>query len=260
MRNRNLLFFLFITILGVNDCFAQPVVLNGDFKKINPANKLPDGWDNFMGDRQNYVFSLDSNGGQNSVPALTIASKNSDANFGAYDCEIPYTFKGHEIKLMGYLKTQDVTGFAGFWLRIDGTAAFNNMQDQNIRGTTDWKEYTITLPYDDKNAVNINTGALISGSGKIWFDDVRVFIDGKPVEALKPKTPELFPARLLVGVGERVAERPLTIGQPFRRRRLRRPCGGGRTSAAGAGCEQDCEQERDGRFHGQMSEGTLWFS
>jgi len=195
MRNRNLLFFLFITILGVNDCFAQPVVLNGDFKKINPADKLPDGWDNFMGDKQNYAFRLDSTGGQDGKPALTIASKNSDGNFGAYACVIPYTFKGHEIKLIGYLKTQDVTGFAGFWLRIDGTAAFNNMQDQNIRGTTDWKEYTITLPYDDKNAVNINAGALISGSGKIWFDNVRVFIDGKPVEELKPKTPELFPAQ-----------------------------------------------------------------
>ncbi len=194
MNLRNFFVLLFLFFLS-DYAAAQSVVLNGDFKKIDAASKLPVAWDNFMGDKANYDFKLDSAGGQNGKPALIIASKTTDGNFGAYDCVIPYTFKGHEIKLKGYLKTENVTGYAGFWLRIDGTASFNNMQDQNIHGTTDWKEYTITLPYDDKNAVNINAGALLSGKGKIWFSDVQVYIDDTPVEKLKPKTPELFNAQ-----------------------------------------------------------------
>jgi C-terminal processing protease CtpA/Prc len=70
-------------------------------------------------------------------------------------------------------------------MRIDGangTLAFNNMSGQGPFGTTDWKEYSITLPYDDDNALTIYTGALLVGSGKMWMDDLRLYIDGKPVE------------------------------------------------------------------------------
>lgn len=195
MKYRNLFILALASLLCFNCTHAQPVVLNGDFQKINAATKFPVGWDNFMGDKVNYDFKLDSSGTPNGKYALTIASKNSDGNYGAMDCVINNTYKGHEIKLTGYLKTENVTGYAGFWLRIDGTSSFNNMQDQNIKGTTDWKEYSITLPYDYRNAENINAGALMAGKGKIWFNDVRVYIDNKPVEELKPLTANLFKAQ-----------------------------------------------------------------
>jgi hypothetical protein len=61
------------------------------------------------------------------------------------------------------------------------------MQGQNIHGTTDWKQYSIKLPYNSQKAINIVGGALLAGKGKIWFDNIELFIDGKPIENAVPK-------------------------------------------------------------------------
>jgi len=190
-------FFFFLLIIGpACICIAQAqVVLNGGLEKIDPVSKLPVAWQNFMGDKDNYDFKTDSGIVQQGKYSMSISSKNNDGNFGAVSCVIPYTFKGRQVQLKGFLKTENVTGYAGFWVRIDGTAAFDNMQKQNIHGTNDWQEYTITLPYDNKNAININAGALLSGKGKIWFDNIRLFIDGKSIEKASLSTSELFNAQ-----------------------------------------------------------------
>src|ERR1700744_4339433 len=195
MKYKNLVLLCLPFWLIINCAGAQPVVLNGGFSKIDPSTKFPVAWSNFMGDKQNYDFAMDSAAVPHGKYSITIASKNGDAGFGAVNCVIPYAFSGKSIRLKGYLKTEDVSGFAGFWLRIDGTTAFSNMQAENIHGTTDWKEYTIVLPYNDESAVNINAGALLSGKGKIWFSNVRVYIDGKPVEKLKPGSASMSEAQ-----------------------------------------------------------------
>ena len=42
--------------------------------------------------------------------------------------------------MSGYMKSQDVAGWAGFWFRIDGQGArplaFDNMHGRAVRGTT----------------------------------------------------------------------------------------------------------------------------
>ena len=47
------------------------------------------------------------------------------------------------------------------------------LQNRPIKGTTDWKKYEIVLdiPSDSKS---INYGVLLSGDGKVWFDDFRL--------------------------------------------------------------------------------------
>ena len=75
-------------------------------------------------------------------------------------------------------------GFAGLWWRADGKTpaiAFDNMQSRKIAGDTDWKEYDITLEIPEET-VGIVFGALLAGSGKAWFDGLRVEIDGKPFD------------------------------------------------------------------------------
>lgn len=93
--------------------------------------------------------------------------------------------KGDSIKLSGYLRTENVKGWSGFWLRVDDESgkpiAFENMQNRGISGTTDWKEYSITLPYDEEKGVQMAFGCIIFGSGKIWFDDFKLTVDGKDV-------------------------------------------------------------------------------
>lgn len=86
-------------------------------------------------------------------------------------------YLGKRIKMTGFIKTQDIKNWAGMWLRIDGKAnknslSFDNMQDRPIQGTTEWKQYTIKLDVPE-NAFTLNFGALLKGTGKVWFDDVK---------------------------------------------------------------------------------------
>ncbi|WPU90950.1 S41 family peptidase [Mucilaginibacter sabulilitoris] len=141
------------------------------------------GWTFRKASSGDYSYELDSMVKQQGKYAVSITSKNATGDFGSIGINIPYRFNGNEIELRGYIKTENINkGFAGFWLRIDGTLAFNNMQNQNVHGTTDWREYSIKLPYDSDKGTNIAAGALLVGGGKIWFDHVQLLIDGKPIE------------------------------------------------------------------------------
>ncbi len=88
---------------------------------------------------------------------------------------------GKKIRFSGYIKTQNVTsGWAGLWWRVDGSSgvlAFDNMHDRGVAGTTDWKHCEINLPVAE-DAKNINFGAILTGGGTAWFDELKIELDG----------------------------------------------------------------------------------
>src|SRR5262249_7762207 len=90
--------------------------------------------------------------------------------------------RGKKIRFSGWIKTQGVTnGFPGLWWRADGKSgvlAFDNMESRAIPGDTDWTQNAVVLDIPEET-ININFGALFSGEGKAWFDDLQVEIDGK---------------------------------------------------------------------------------
>jgi C-terminal processing protease CtpA/Prc len=105
----------------------------------------------------------------------------SEGSFTAITRAIPADFAGRTIVLRGVLKTEDVTGFAGLWMRQDGPGGpvqFDNMQGRNLRGTTDWTEYEIELPLDE-DAREIYFGVLMSMAGTVWADDLEILVDGE---------------------------------------------------------------------------------
>lgn len=63
---------------------------------------------------------------------------NSAYAFTFVGATIPVDFEGKEAVLRGFLKPQDVTGFAAFYLRLDSeqreSLAFDSLQRQSIRG------------------------------------------------------------------------------------------------------------------------------
>lgn len=181
------IFFLSVTFLGINCSHAQGIKFQGDMETVDAVRKYPSGWTYPDNMAKAYSFELDSATKQGGRYSISISNKTGEGSYGSTGLNISKTFKGKEIELRGYLKTENVDGWTGFWLRIDGTQAFDNMQQQNLRGTTDWTEYSIKLPYDDEHAVNIATGALLVGKGKIWLDSVRLFIDGQPINQATTK-------------------------------------------------------------------------
>jgi hypothetical protein len=87
-------------------------------------------------------------------------------------------YAGTKIKLTGYIKSENVTDWAGMWLRLDGKdpndqLGFDNMQDRAVRGTADWTRYETVMDVP-ANCLVINFGILLSGTGKIWFDTVSI--------------------------------------------------------------------------------------
>ncbi|HMG86882.1 MAG TPA: S41 family peptidase [Terracidiphilus sp.] len=112
----------------------------------------------------------------------------SEGGFSVITRSIPVDFAGGEIELHGYLRTKDVAGYAGLWMREDGEGQMlklENMATQHVDGTREWTEYTIKLPID-ADARQLVFGVLLSGTGTLWADDLRLLVDGKPIAEAKP--------------------------------------------------------------------------
>lgn len=161
--------------------FAQQKIENLDFE--TSENNSPVLW-KLMGNNSAKVFS-DFNEKQQGKASAVIESEGTEG-FRAIMYTLPNNYAGRKITLSGYIKTENVTdGFAGLWMRIDPEVAFNNMQNVGLKGTNDWKKYEVTLNMSPENTQQIVIGALLSGKGKIWVDDLKVSIDGKDIENAK---------------------------------------------------------------------------
>ena len=153
-----------------------------------PAGTMPGGWG---GGPAGTIFTDDKvlHGGRWSARIERHAD--SPSAFSSITKQIPLDFSGATIEMRGFLRTEDVSNFAGLWMREDGDTpgiAFINMQDQQLKGTTDWKEYSIQLPVNAE-ARQLVFGVLLGGTGKAWADDLQLLVDGKPVWDA-PKRPE----------------------------------------------------------------------
>ena len=155
---------------------------NLDFETLEKDTSK--GWTTFgTGD---YDVTYDKVITQNGSVSGAIASTGDNVQFKALAYTIPANFGGKKIKLTGYLKTEGVEGFAGLWLRIDPQIAFDNMRSRKIEGTNDWKKYEIELKLDNRSQ-QIVFGGLISGTGKIWVDNLEITVDGKPLDQAPEK-------------------------------------------------------------------------
>ena len=111
--------------------------------------------------------------------------------FSVLTRSLPVDFTGTAIEFRAYLRLQDVSEFAGLWLRQDAddqVLALENMQSQQVKGTRDWTQYSITLPINPK-AQQLFFGVLVSGTGTLWVDDMELLVDGKPIAEAASASP-----------------------------------------------------------------------
>jgi hypothetical protein len=148
--------------------------------ELPPAGNMPGGWNGgppgtvFMDDKVVHV-------GRWAVRIERTAESPND--FSSITKSIEMDFSGATLELRGFLRTEDVSDFAGLWMREDGESpalAFDNMQNRQLNGTTGWSEYSIRLPVRSE-ARKLFFGALLSGTGKTWVDDLQLLVDGKPI-------------------------------------------------------------------------------
>jgi C-terminal processing protease CtpA/Prc len=176
---------------------AAPLNLN--MEQVSPQTHRPTGWQTSIRAgapanlRKAYELVADSltrHGGRYALRLVSTGQPTEGDEFGVTSQHFPVTFQGKTLKFTGYVKTKDVqNGYAGLWMRVDGpasTLAFDNMSKRPIKGTTDWQQYTISLPLSDE-AQTIYIGGLLPGTGTMWLDDLTLTVDGKPLSQAKAR-------------------------------------------------------------------------
>jgi len=110
------------------------------------------------------------------------------STFSNVSTTLPLDFNGQTLVWRGFIKTEDVSDYVALWMREDGDAppsvAFASLQSQQIRGTRDWTEFSISVPILPAGR-QIVFGVLLGGTGKAWVDDLQLLVDGTPVGEIK---------------------------------------------------------------------------
>ncbi len=170
---------------------------------------LPADWGKTGSKPDSYDMGIDKGMGQDGKNAATIKSiDKSIKGFGTLmqNC-LPDKYLGKRVRMTGSMKSKDIANWAGFWFRVDKAnsktmLSFDNMYERAVKGTTDWKKYEIVLDVP-ANASNLAYGALVNGTGQIWFSNLNfeivdntVPVTGKEIVTEKEKKILSEPANL----------------------------------------------------------------
>ncbi|MGZ3753043.1 MAG: hypothetical protein ACXVAU_17295 [Mucilaginibacter sp.] len=183
MRTNITLIYLLLTVCLVGSCnFSHHqghklsrVVLPNGFRGNTEPGKYKIYWDSAAGMTGNGVGAIRS-------------IQSSDNDFATIlNFFLARNYLNKRVRYTAYVKSKDVTGWAGLWMRVDpenpgqnGGLAFDNMQERPIKGTNDWTKYSIVL--DVPNAASeVYYGVLLSNNGKIWVDSTSIQVVGDSV-------------------------------------------------------------------------------
>jgi erythromycin esterase len=159
---------------------SLPVTVpNMDFERAGERS-LPEGW--YVGKAEGFDAQIDCASAYTGSCALRLSGTGGvKERFIPVSRTVPVNqAAGHPVTLSGHIRTDDVSGWAGLWLRVDGPwgrmMSLENMSRIGPRGTTSWKRFEITLPVPPE-AERIAFGVLLSGGGRAWFDDLQLSVN-----------------------------------------------------------------------------------
>ena len=82
-------------------------------------------------------------------------------------------FVGKVVRFEGEVRSENLDGWAGLWLRVDGPSGhlfFDNMHDRLIRGSTPWTSYAIETLVPEESEW-LNYGLVLVANGTLWADN-----------------------------------------------------------------------------------------
>jgi len=134
-----------------------------------------------------YSIYLDSVETHNGHKVATIKSLKPSGFATILSSAIPEKCIGKRIEYTAHVRSENVKGWAGLWLRIDPAdvykdpcLGFENMSDRPIKGSSKWTKYRIVLDVP-KGAADLVYGILLDGDGQVWLDNVNLKIVDKSV-------------------------------------------------------------------------------
>ncbi len=150
----------------------------------------------FNSGNADYEAGIDHNVFRTGNSSAYLKSKQT-INTGSYEVLSQFVgangYRGKRLRLSGYIKGNQVEGWACLWLNIASSSnqllGLDNMQNRPITGTRDWQKYEIVLDIPEDGAT-IGLGVLLQGKGEIWLDDVNLEVVGQDIPTTNPYQPQ----------------------------------------------------------------------
>jgi hypothetical protein len=146
----------------------------------------PEGWYLAGSKPANYDTGVDRDTVFNAKPSAYLKAKADQEGFGTLMQDFSADqYVGKRVRLSAFVKSGNVTRWAGLWMRVDGMPkapplAFDNMQDRPIKGTTEWRRYEVVLDVP-RGATGIFFGILLDGPGEVWLNSTNIEVVGTNV-------------------------------------------------------------------------------
>jgi hypothetical protein len=148
----------------------------------SPSNETFEGWFVNGTNAENFrvVHDRDVKQAGSASARLECVAPKDDAFGGIMQSIAPDSLRGKRVRFSALVRTRDVAGWVGLWMRVDRpserSSAFDNMGDRSIKGNTDWTRYSVVLDVA-ADASNLSYGLLLAdGAGTAWLDDAAVEI------------------------------------------------------------------------------------
>jgi hypothetical protein len=136
----------------------------------------PEGWFLAGSNPANYETGVDSAAAYNNMPSAFLKARGETSGFGTLMQNFTAAnYVGKRVRLSAFVKSENLTGWAGLWARVDGPGsppkalAFDNMQGRPIKGTSAWQRYEVVLDVPEA-AKGIAIGILLGGGGEMWIN------------------------------------------------------------------------------------------
>ncbi|MXW66395.1 MAG: hypothetical protein F4Z72_05250 [Gemmatimonadales bacterium] len=144
------------------------------------AAQMPDAWVLVGQDAADYRLRLDpevAHSGSSSMRLEARGNRRRSQWAASVQLVDATAYRGKRMRLRGHLRSDDVDS-GGLWVRVDGILegkyamlALDNSEDRRVEGTQDWetREIVVDIPPE---GVTILIGAMITGDGELWVDDL----------------------------------------------------------------------------------------
>jgi len=122
---------------------------------------------------KHYDARMDQNIRWNGKPSLHVRSKGTKP-IGIGLGKVAFEAKDYlnrRLRLTGHVKFENVSCWAGLWIRVDSAEeailGFDALRFGPVEGRTDWKpyEFVLEVPW---NGQKIFSGMMLCGKGKVW--------------------------------------------------------------------------------------------
>jgi hypothetical protein len=170
--------------------------------KLGDSKNLPVGWFVTQSAPNLYEAGVDTNLPCEGIRSAFLRSRTDmPTGYGtfmqAFDAQ---DFRGKRLRFSAMVRAKNVDGWAGLWMRIEGSdpknpLGFDNMQSRALTGSTQCKRFDVVLDVPPESSA-IMAGLLLSGTGQAWLDGVRFEV----VDSSVPVT-DLLAARPSVSQG-----------------------------------------------------------